>query len=104
MLLGLARGDIQFENSRLASDLKNPTELSMLKLKREVRYCEGTKDFAIWMGLPPGPKDEAVVDVFDSDWAAEPMQRKPQSSVHIDVGTLPLYGASRRQSTISQQR
>jgi len=103
MFLGLDREDIQFEDSRLATNLKAPTELSMMKLKRVVRYCEGTKDFAVWLPLPTGPKDEAVVDTFvDSDWAADPAERRSQSSVHVAVDGVPLFGSSCRQATVSQ--
>ena len=72
-------------------------------MKRLVRYLSGNADAVVWLPKPEVDADAGVPLVCwtDSDWAADRLTRRNQSSFHIEAGGVPLHGGSRRHPTVA---
>ena len=96
------RADAQYEVSILGSMLGEPTQGSMIALKRVTRYLKGTRDFVNKLALDNEVEKHVVrLDVYsDSDWAGS-TDRKSHSSGVLFIDGAPLSSFSRRQSVIA---
>ena len=96
------RADAQYEVSILGSMLGQPTQGSMIALKRVTRYLKGTRDFVNKLEMD-NEIDKRVLKLdgySDSDWAGS-TDRKSQSSGVLFVDGAHLYSSSRRRSVIA---
>lgn len=82
--LAVDRYDIEYVVRILAQDLKGPNELSMMRLKRLVKYVLGTMD-QVWSF--PFQEWPEIIDVYsDSDWAKNQTTRRSVSSGLLKIG------------------
>ena len=77
----LDRGDVCFCVRLLSQRLKNPTEISMKRLIKVVKYLFITRDLELYFPTPKAHGQGAShIEVFtDSDWAGEQHHRKSPS-------------------------
>jgi len=66
--------DVQFAQRILCTDLQQPTEASMKRLCRAVRYMLGAVDEGVW--IPREGVPERVKGYSDTDWAGNKVTRK----------------------------
>jgi len=90
------RPDLCYSVKKLARSLQSPTVECMSKLKRVLRYLQGTKNFKRVirpsMTLPSYEKSSIDIGVFvDSDWAGCHKTRRSTSG-----GLLQLLGSTFR--------
>ena len=94
------RADIKYATKECARDLATPTGLSMRKVKRIVKYVEGTADYGT--GFKKDSRAWDVIDVFcDSDWAACIKTRRSTSGIVLKVGGNTLGTWSKTQATVA---
>lgn len=90
VFLAVNRYDIQYVVRLLAQDLKSPTNISMMRLRRAVKYLLGTKGQVWWF---PFQSESCwkLIDVYsDSGWAKNQTTRRSVSSGIIMIGSHPL--------------
>jgi hypothetical protein len=94
------RADIKYATKECARDLATPTGLSMRKVKRIVKYVEGTADYGT--GFRKDSRAWDVIDVYcDSDWAACIKTRRSTSGIVLKVGGNTLGTWSKTQATVA---
>ncbi|CAK0873076.1 unnamed protein product [Prorocentrum cordatum] len=79
------RPDIQFAVKVILTDMGKPTVISMLRLRRCVRYLHGRRELGWFYEKQEMPK--AVLYETDSDWAEDEITRKSTSSVYGFFGS-----------------
>ena len=94
------RADIKYATKECARELSAPTGLSMRKVKRIVKYVEGTADYGT--GIRKDEKAWDQIDVYcDSDWAASARTRRSTSGIILKVGGNTLGTWSKTQATVA---
>ena len=94
------RADIKYATKECARELPAPTGLSMRKVKRIVKYVEGTADYGT--GIRKDEKAWDQIDVYcDSDWAACARTRRSTSGIMLKVGGNTLGTWSKTQATVA---
>ncbi|CAK0873283.1 unnamed protein product, partial [Prorocentrum cordatum] len=79
------RPDIQFAVKVILTDMGKPTVISMLRLRRCVRYLHGRRELGWFYEKQEMPKE--VLYETDSDWAEDEITRKSTSSVYGFFGS-----------------
>ena len=100
----LDRCDAQFETNNLARQMKAPTTVSQLQLKRLARYLAGSARAVNVLNRPSDEyeQDVATIQVWtDSNWAGDTVSRQSQSSIKLEVDGCPMYSCSRRQLALA---
>eukprot|EP00971_Amphidinium_carterae_P278396 5526369-Amphidinium_carterae.1 len=92
------RVDCQYAIKELSRELSTPTVKSEQRLKRVLRYMQGTRGYANFF---PGSGDKSAVAWSDTNWAACKRTRKSTSAGLLIVGGCCLYSWSRTQSVIA---
>ena len=78
--MAVDRPDIQFAVKVILTDMGKPTVISMLRLRRCVRYLHGRRELGWFYEKQEMPKE--VLYETDSDWAEDEITRKSTSSVY----------------------
>ena len=82
--IAVDRPDIQFAVKGVLGDMVKPLQISMLRLKRIVRYLRGRRELC-WIYKRQSMPTEIVYET-DSDWADDELTRKSTSSVYGYLG------------------
>lgn len=80
--------------SRFASD---PRRIHEVAVKRVIRYLQGTRDFALWMGVG----DEKLVAYTDADWAGDEADRKSTTGTLLKLGDCSVAWNSSKQNCVA---
>ena len=72
------RTDMQFTMRFLCAEMRDPSEVSMKRLERAVRYLDSTRDLGVWLSKH-GAVDKIIGD-SDTDWAGENAQGSRQDA------------------------
>ncbi len=88
--LSVDRYDIMHAARGLAQDLSKPTELSMMRLKRLVKYLMGTVTLALLYPYQSLREASRYSAYGDSDWAGDKVTRKSISSGILFRGRHPI--------------
>jgi histone deacetylase 1/2 len=98
------RPDMAFAIKELARDSAKPTECSLVRLKRCLRYLSGTASYCLHLGnglFDVSGEGSALLSVnSDSSWASTPDGRSTTGGAIIWHGML-LYTCSKTQSVVS---
>ena len=74
LYLGPDRFDMQFATKELAQDMQMPSKLSMMRLRRVVRYLLGTADVGPFFAYQSEPKHSAGLDWWWLEWQCGNLQ------------------------------
>ena len=102
------RTDLAYCVKRLSQKLAGPTLADMDRLKKVLRYLEGTKDDWQYMTVNKDKTkfargDKLYIDQFvDTDWAGDTETRKSTTSSFSFVDAFLLHGGATTQSVIAQ--
>ena len=99
MYIGPDRFDIQFTCKVLSADVSHPSKLSMARLRRAVRYLNGTSCVGIFFKYQDEPEEETVWP--DGDWSGDHVTCKSTSAGVIVLGEHPVEFWSVTQQVIS---
>ena len=81
--LGPDMFDLQFETKELAQDMQTPSKLSMLRLRRFVRYLFGAADVGPFFAYQDEP--DTVLVWTDGDWSGNAVTCKSTSADTIET-------------------
>lgn len=79
------RDDILYACKECAKDLASPTEYSLRKVKRLLRYLEYTNDVGMIIKMGGGIPGE-VTTYVDANWGADPITRRSTSAGSVFLG------------------
>jgi hypothetical protein len=100
MWLAPVRVDLMYIIKELARAVVSPTELDWQRLKKVLRYCQGTRDSVLKLEL--SDRAFTTIEVItDASWASGPRCQSTSGGV-IEVGGFQLAAWSRTAPTVSQ--
>ncbi|XP_025636079.1 uncharacterized mitochondrial protein AtMg00810-like [Arachis hypogaea] len=95
----ITRPDIAFAVNEVSQFLHTPLEQHWKAVKRILRYLAGTSD----MGLEFNKSEDFRILAFsDSDWAANPVDRKSTTGYCVFLGSNLISWSSRKQVSMSR--
>ena len=95
------RGDLCLFVRLCARRLRGPTDISMKRLKRGVRYANATRNFELVFPCGNGILQTRLVMQSDSDWAGNAETRKSSSCGVIALAGCVLAVIARGQNCIA---
>ncbi len=95
----VTRPDIAFAVGRLASGASKPTKELWERVKRVLRYVNGSRDAHIKYNRHQGPL--AIETYVDTSYASDPARRRSITGYIIKLGGGPVIWRSHMQSTVA---
>ena len=96
-----ARPDLAFTVKTLARSVARPTEFDYQRLKRCLRYVQGTKDWVLHLvDSLRGESSDEVSAVADADWASGVSRKSTSGGALFFAGVL-VHSWSRTQASVS---
>ena len=101
LYLGPDRFDLQFATKELAQDMQTPSKLSMLRLRRFVRYLLGAADEGPFLSYQD--EQNTVLVWTDGDWSGHAVTWKstPAGAVQLESRTIELWSANQQVVSLS---
>ena len=99
LYLGPDRFDLQFATKELAQDMQTPSKLSMLRLRRFVRYLLGAADAGPFFVYQDEPN--TVLVWTDGDWSGNAVTCKSTSAGAVQLGSHTIETWSVNQQVVS---
>ena len=99
LYLGPDRFDLQFATKELAQDMQMRSKLSMMRLRRVVRYLLGTADVGPFLAYQSEPN--TVLVWTDGDWSGNAVTCKSTSTGAIQLGSHTIETWSVNQHVVS---
>ena len=99
LYLGPDRFDLQFATKELAQDMQTPSKISMIRLRRMVRYPLGAADVGPFCAYQSEPS--TVLAWTDGDWSGNAMTCKSTSAGAIQPGSHTIETWSVNQQVVS---
>ena len=99
LYLGPDRFDLKFATKELAQDMQMPSKLSMMRLRRVVRYLLGTADVGPFFAYQSEPNTMLVWT--DGDWSGNAVTCKSTSAGAIQLGSHTIETWSVNQQVVS---
>ena len=99
LYLGPDRFDLQFARKELAQDMQTPSKLSMLRLRRFVRYLLGAADVGPFFAYQDEPN--TVLVWTDGDWSGNAVTCKSTSAGAVFLGRHTIETRSVNQQVVS---
>ena len=95
----ITRPDISFSVNKVSQFLQDPRDEHWKAVKRILRYLKGTIQYGLTI---KGGKDLNITGFTDSDWAADPDDRRSVTGYCIYIGDNLISWTSKKQTTISK--
>ena len=99
LYLGHDRFDMQFASKELAQDMKTPSKISMLRVRRMVRYLLGAADVGPFFAYQSEPS--TILVWTDGDWSGNGMTCKSTSAGAIQSHTIETWSVDQQVVSLS---